>query len=270
MQGPALIVSTAFLTAYSYEQVRYSYQLVTVPIPKRQEATGDHHWCLAYYFKDKILNKAQFIDHIADRMDSSKSTAKKWLEAFVSGIYLNIHQQEGIKLSGLGKFIQVSRKARIGRNPRTGEEIRIPAKLVPKFKPAKRLKELVQKKKPKATKISLSIGAKGGLCVSGINKFPVTLYKDQWKKLLKNSNKILKFINEYEKTRASDSNTVKKKEELKIKKAPKGGFSVYGMGRFPITLKDEQWRVLLSKKRTILKFIEVNNRKLRPKARQAS
>jgi len=214
------------------------------------------------------LNKSQFINHLAKKMESTKVYAKRWLEAFLNGIQLNINSQDGVRLSGLGLFTRVRRKARIGRNPRTGEPINIPAKWAPKFKPSKKLKELVQKKKKKTTtkKLSLSIGPKGGLCVSGLNKFPVTLYKDQWKKLLKNSTKILKFIEEYETVLAHrDAEKRSIKTELKMKKATKGGFSVYGFGRFPITLKSEQWRALFSKKRAILKFIEENDRKLRKK-----
>ena len=204
-------------------------------------------------------------------MGSSKAQSRKWIESFIMGIHLNINSKDGIRLSGLGLFTRIRRKARNGRNPRTGEQINVPAKWAPKFKPSQKLKELVHKKKKKPSipkKVSLSIGEKGGLCVSGINKFPVTLYKDQWKKLLQNSSKILNFIAEYEAVLSHEESRKKVGNgDLKMKKAAKGGFSVYGFGSFPITLKGEQWRVLLSKKRTILKYISENNSKLKSKPR---
>ena len=217
------------------------------------------------------MNKRQFIDHIAQAIGTSKAESKRWVDSFIEGIHLFVNSDNGIRLSRLGSFTRVRRKARNGRNPRTGEKINIPAKWALKFKPSQKLKELVHKKKKKPSipkKVSMSIGEKGGLCFSGINKFPVTLYKDQWKKLLQNSSKILNFITEYEAVLSHEESRKKVgKDDLKMKKAAKGGFSVYGFGRFPIILKGEQWRVLLSKKRTILKYISENNSKLKSKPR---
>ena len=217
------------------------------------------------------MNKNQFVEQLSRVTGTSKAESKSWVDSFIKGIQFYINTGNGIRLSGLGSFTRVRRKARKGRNPRTGEQINIPAKWAPKFKPSQKLKELVHKKNKKPSipkKVSLSIGEKGGLCVSGINKFPVTLYKDQWKKLLQNSSKILSFIDEYEAVLSHEGSRKKSvKDDLKMKKSSKGGFSVYGFGRFPITLKGEQWRVLLSKKRTILKYISENNSKLKSKPR---
>ena len=93
------------------------------------------------------MNKADFIEHLAKQIDSNKAEAGRWLEAIIEGIHTGIKKEEGIKLSGLGSFSRSKRKARMGRNPKTGEEIKIAARWVPVFKAGSQLKETVQKKK---------------------------------------------------------------------------------------------------------------------------
>ena len=93
------------------------------------------------------MNKADFIEHLAKQMDSNKAEAGRWLDAMIEGIHTGIRSEEGVKLAGLGSFARTKRKARVGRNPQTGEELKIPAKWVPVFKAGSQLKETVQKKK---------------------------------------------------------------------------------------------------------------------------
>ena len=62
---------------------------------------------------------------------------------FVEAIHKNI-RTEGVKISGLGTFAAAERQARVGRNPKTGEEIQIPSKWVPTFKAGTALKEATQ------------------------------------------------------------------------------------------------------------------------------
>ncbi len=92
------------------------------------------------------MNKAEFVDFIAGRMETSKAEASRFLDIFIEGIHKNINKEE-IRLSGLGTFNRTKRKARSGRNPQTGEEIKIPAKWAPTFKAGSALKEVVQRKK---------------------------------------------------------------------------------------------------------------------------
>ena len=92
------------------------------------------------------MNKAEFVDYIAKEMETSKATASRFVDAFVEGIHKNVVKNE-IRLQGLGSFSCVKRKARVGRNPQTGKEIKIAAKWTPKFKAASALKDVVQKKK---------------------------------------------------------------------------------------------------------------------------
>ena len=93
------------------------------------------------------MNKSEFAEHLAEQMETTKAEAVRWLDAIIEGIHTGIKTEEGVKLAGLGSFIRNKRSARMGRNPQTGEEIKIPAKWVPTFKAASQLKEVVQKKK---------------------------------------------------------------------------------------------------------------------------
>ena len=93
------------------------------------------------------MNKAEFVDYLAGQMETTKAESGRWVEAMIEGIHSNISDKEGIKLSGLGQFARVKRKARTGRNPQTGEEIKIPAKWTPVFKAGSQFKETVKKKR---------------------------------------------------------------------------------------------------------------------------
>ena len=93
------------------------------------------------------MNKTEFAEHLAETMETSKAEAARWLDAMIEGIHTGIKTEEGVELAGLGSFTRNKRSARTGRNPQTGEEIKIPAKWVPTFKAASQLKEIVQKKK---------------------------------------------------------------------------------------------------------------------------
>jgi len=66
------------------------------------------------------------------------------MEIFLNMINRTLKKREEIFISGFGTFTIVKRKARKGRNPKTGEAIRIAAKILPKFKPAKAFKEAVK------------------------------------------------------------------------------------------------------------------------------
>ena len=79
------------------------------------------------------MNKAEFVEELAEKMEVSKAESGRWIEAVIETIHENITKDE-IRLSGLGSFSRTKRKARTGRNPQTGEEIKIPAKWTPVFK----------------------------------------------------------------------------------------------------------------------------------------
>ena len=90
------------------------------------------------------MNKEQLITAIAGETGSTKKEAQDFLDAYVSIIIKELASNDnGIQLAGFGSLVVKQRKATTGRNPRTGEEIKIPAKKVVKFSPAKKLKEAV-------------------------------------------------------------------------------------------------------------------------------
>ncbi|MBP9743278.1 MAG: HU family DNA-binding protein [Burkholderiales bacterium] len=93
------------------------------------------------------MNKSQLIEVIASKADISKAKASEALEAFVGAVTATLKKGDTVTLIGFGTFSTAKRAARVGRNPKTGKEIKIAATTTPKFKAGKSLKEAVSKKK---------------------------------------------------------------------------------------------------------------------------
>ena len=89
----------------------------------------------------KALSKSQIAAAIAEKSNITKKQADEILEQIAQLAYKNA--KNSFTLPGLGKLVLVNRKARIGRNPATGAEIKIPAKKVVKFRVAKAAKEAI-------------------------------------------------------------------------------------------------------------------------------
>ena len=89
------------------------------------------------------MNKSELIDLIASRADISKAAAGEALEAVTDGITGALASGQSVTLVGFGTFSTSRRAARDGRNPRTGETIKIKASNVAKFKAGKALKDAV-------------------------------------------------------------------------------------------------------------------------------
>jgi DNA-binding protein HU-beta len=89
----------------------------------------------------KALSKSQIAAAVADKAGLTKKQAAQILEVIADLAYKNA--KNSFTLPGLGKLVLVNRKARIGRNPATGEQINIPAKKVVKFRVAKACKDAV-------------------------------------------------------------------------------------------------------------------------------
>jgi nucleoid DNA-binding protein len=88
------------------------------------------------------MNKSQLIEEVAQVVDTKKE-AEEAINRIFESITNALKKRGTVSLAGFGTFKVSKRKPRTGRNPRTGEEIRIPAKNTPKFAPAKALKEAV-------------------------------------------------------------------------------------------------------------------------------
>lgn len=93
----------------------------------------------------KTLTKSQIAANLADTVGITKKQAAESLEALANLAYKNA--KNTFTLPGLGKLVLVNRKARMGRNPATGEQIKIPAKRVVKFRVAKAAKDAILGKK---------------------------------------------------------------------------------------------------------------------------
>ena len=92
------------------------------------------------------MNRAQLVEHLARDLDVSKALANRFVDSFAEAIYKNV-RDDGVKIVGFGAFGAVKRKARVGRNPQTGEEIKIPPRWMVSFKPGSVLKEAVELKR---------------------------------------------------------------------------------------------------------------------------
>jgi DNA-binding protein HU-beta len=97
------------------------------------------------------VNKAQLIDRLSGQLGSKKA-ATDAVEAVVDTITRAVASGEKVAITGFGAFERVARPARTGRNPRTGEAVKIKKTTVPKFKPGQGFKDVVSgaKKLPKA------------------------------------------------------------------------------------------------------------------------
>ena len=91
------------------------------------------------------MNKSELINALAEKTSFSKKDAEKALNAFVETINGALAKGEKVQLIGFGTFGVKERAAREGRNPRTGEVVKIKASKVPTFKAGKALKDKVQK-----------------------------------------------------------------------------------------------------------------------------
>jgi DNA-binding protein HU-beta len=87
------------------------------------------------------FTKSQIIEAIAEKISVEKKTAEAMLDCLAQLAYE--HAKDEFMLPGIGKLVVVDRKARMGRNPKTGAEIQIPAKRALKFRVAKAAKDAI-------------------------------------------------------------------------------------------------------------------------------
>jgi len=90
------------------------------------------------------MNKTDLINAVAEKSELSKKDSGVAVEATLEAITESLENGTTVKLQGFGNFEVRERAARNGRNPQTGESIRIEKSKVPAWKPAKPLKELVK------------------------------------------------------------------------------------------------------------------------------
>lgn len=90
------------------------------------------------------MNKSELVDLVAEKAGMSKKDSEKAVKAVLESITDGLVRGKKVQLVGFGTFEVRNRKAREGRNPATGEKIKIKALKVPAFKPGKALKDKVK------------------------------------------------------------------------------------------------------------------------------
>lgn len=90
------------------------------------------------------MNKADLIDEVAARTGQAKVAAAAAIEAAMDIIIEAVAESESVTLSGFGTFEARARKARTGRNPRTGDPVPIPPRTVPSFRPGNTFRDAVE------------------------------------------------------------------------------------------------------------------------------
>lgn len=90
------------------------------------------------------MNKAELIDAVAKATQTTKVDAEMMLNTTIDTIKKAVKKGDDVTLIGFGTFTRSNRKARVGRNPQTGKEIKIPAMKVPKFRPGREFKEAIR------------------------------------------------------------------------------------------------------------------------------
>lgn len=90
------------------------------------------------------MNKADLVDRVASRTGQTKVAVAAAVEATMATIVETVAQSEAVTLSGFGTFEPKERRARTGRNPRTGDAVPIPPKTVPVFRPGNVFKDAVE------------------------------------------------------------------------------------------------------------------------------
>ncbi len=90
------------------------------------------------------MTKAELVEKMAKDAGISKAVAGKALDSFIDGVVKSVKKGNKVALVGFGTFSVAKRKARTGRNPQTGEPIKIPARKIPKFSVGKTFKDAVK------------------------------------------------------------------------------------------------------------------------------
>jgi DNA-binding protein HU-beta len=90
------------------------------------------------------MNKTLLVDWVSKQTQLTKTDVEAVLNTSIDLIKKSVKKGDDVTLVGFGTFTRAKRKARAGRNPQTGKEIRIPAMTVPRFRPGKEFKDAVR------------------------------------------------------------------------------------------------------------------------------
>lgn len=95
--------------------------------------------------KNKPMTKAEIVSHFAEKFELPKKTAQAFVDEFAALAIGQTKKVGEFTVPGIGKLVKAKRKARMGRNPATGEQIKIPAKTVIKMRLSKACKDAIAK-----------------------------------------------------------------------------------------------------------------------------
>ena len=87
------------------------------------------------------MNTTELSALVSKKMDTTKSTGRRVVRTILEAIASSVQAGNKVNLTGFGTFSRHERSARVGRNPQTGETVKIPAKKIPKFRPGKLFRE---------------------------------------------------------------------------------------------------------------------------------
>jgi nucleoid DNA-binding protein len=94
------------------------------------------------------MTKADIVEQISNSTGLTKKDTAMAVEGFIQAVRRALSNGQNIEIRGFGSFKVKSRRARKARNPRTGQAVDVPARMVPTFKPSKELKDMVEKSNP--------------------------------------------------------------------------------------------------------------------------
>ena len=89
------------------------------------------------------MTKADLIEEVSRLAELTRKDSEVVVESIFDSIVRSLHAGDKIEIRGFGSFRTRQRKPRVGRNPKTGDRVEVPAKTIPFFKPSKELKDLV-------------------------------------------------------------------------------------------------------------------------------
>ena len=89
------------------------------------------------------MNKVALVEKLSEVIGTTKAEAERAVDCIFDSIVSTLKRGDEVSVAGFGKFISKAKPARMARNPKTGEQVKVAAKKVPKFRPAKGLKDTV-------------------------------------------------------------------------------------------------------------------------------
>lgn len=96
------------------------------------------------------MTKADLIDEVSRLAELTRKDSEVIVETIFDSVVRSLRAGDKIEIRGFGSFRTRQRRPRVGRNPKTGERVEVPAKKIPFFKPSKELKDLVNETTPDA------------------------------------------------------------------------------------------------------------------------